>query len=51
MSAVLFILLLYVIAMAVTGFAALYEAAEDGKFDEEIMERRLANRRANDGRT
>lgn len=42
MSAFSFILLLYVITLAITGLAALFEAVLDGKFDDEIMARREA---------
>ncbi len=42
MSAFLFIFLIYVVALIICGLAALYEAVEDGKFDDEIMARRDA---------
>lgn len=42
------VLIIFLIWLPILVGANLYEAAEDGKLDEEIMEKRLAKWRAND---
>ena len=42
------VLIIFLVWLPILIFADLYEAVEDGKFDEKIMERQLAERRAAD---